>query len=197
MKTPATRCSIQRQARQLSLPGGLILLLLLCILPVQRVAAHGEGRTLHLSDVDAGSFRLTAWTVPARLRTGEIHVEMTVRSGADRPIWDHLLIQVVVRPTGSPGQPLTTLARPAGQPAGAIYEAAFVLQQPGHYRVDVTIWSAQGLRGTATFPIEVVQVTGFTKSLIYVQLLMSFMVAGWFLKEGRRVWFGKGNPTKS
>ncbi len=168
----------------------VITLLFLLLVPFAETAqAHGEDRVLQLQDVEAGPYRLTAWTAPGVLRTGEIHVETVVLTDDQVPTLD-VLVQVIVTPLAATSRPTVAIARPPQQ-SGVIQEAAFRLMQPGSYRVDVRIQGANGEQGVAGFAMEVVAVSWLTKALIYLQWIIALLAGAWLIFVAKSTWVGE------
>jgi hypothetical protein len=158
---------------------------LLLTLTTQQAEAHGNDRTLYLSDVPVGSYTLSAWTSPAVLRTGEIHVEVSLLDMDGVPVQD-ALIYVTVSPLDGMGEPLSVVAHPSH--SNLAQEAAFWLEQPGRCRIEIAVADADGGVGNTTFDVEILSVPLIVQVLIYVQIVASFIAGIWILKMGTTVW---------
>jgi hypothetical protein len=175
-----------------SLALGLIVL-------VRPAAAHGDVRVLQLAGATAGPYRLTVWTSPEILRTGEIHVEVAVEDRVGGPAGP-AVVQVTMSPLDGTGQTLTALARPGGETGRPRQEAALVVDRPGRYRVEVAVSGRSGAVGSVGFPVEVLQVPVAVRLLLYVQFAGAVVAAAWMGRMGKRIWFGgsiKGTLSNS
>jgi hypothetical protein len=161
---------------------------LLLTLTVQSAGAHGEDRTLYLSDVVVGSYTISAWTSPAVLRTGEIHIEVSLLDMNGVPVQD-ALVYVTVSPLDGMGEPLSVLAHPDHSSYSFSQEAAFWLDQPGNCRVDITVADLDGHYGNTSFDIEILSVPLAVRALLYVQIGASLIAGIWIVKVGIGVWF--------
>ena len=169
--------------------------ILLLLFSVQPLAAHGGDRMLQLSDVAAGPFRLTVWTSPSILRTGEIHVETAVIAENGVPMKDSL-VYVELTPLGWVGQTYQTYARAAVEPNAFIQEAAFKLDKPGAYQVTITAMDQADRIGRTQFEVEVIDISTPVKAGIYGLLLASLVAAVWICKQGLVIWFGGYRSNK-
>jgi hypothetical protein len=160
---------------------------LLLTLTVQSAGAHGEDRTLYLSDVLVGSYTISAWTSPAVLRTGEIHIEVSLLDMNGVPVQD-ALVYVTVSPLDGMGEPLSVLAHPDHSSYSFSQEAAFWLDQPGNCRVDITVADLDGHYGNTSFDIEILSVPLAVRALLYVQIGASLIAGIWIVKVGIAVW---------
>lgn len=167
---------------------GLIMALL--SLMARPVLAHGEDRSLQGANIAAGEFQLTVWTAPARLRTGEVHVETAVFDHNGNPD-ERCAVQVALTPLDRTGPPLTALSLPvAGAEAGR-REAAFTVTEPGRYRVETTLFDERGMAGQASFEVEIVLVPYVIQWGIYLLVGASILAGVWMLRSGVGVWFGR------
>jgi hypothetical protein len=99
----------------------ILMVTLLLTMTLQVASAHGEDRTLQLSNATAGPFRVTVWTAPGILRTGEIHVEAAV-IGVDGASLRDVLVQVDVSSLAGNAEALTAMAYPAFETNGVTQE---------------------------------------------------------------------------
>jgi hypothetical protein len=152
---------------------------------------------LQQAHVAAGAYRLTIWTAPARLRTGEIHIETIVYDGNGN-LDNKCLVRVALTPldgsgAGAPSGP-SALAYPM---SGALREAAFHVPHPGRYRVEATVFDETGKGasqggqplGAVAFEIEVTQVSPLVHFFIYLLLGASILAGAWMLRQGFAIWF--------
>lgn len=154
------------------------------------VMAHGEGRTLQQGHVPVGGYYLSIWTAPALLRTGEVHLEMSLvdQNGHPAPTAQ---IHVTLTPLERQAPPLSALAQPIAGVPGGLRTALFIVQQPGRYQVTVTVADAQGNGGTVEFVVAITQLPGVAKFVIYSQLLLALGAGGWLLHKGADIWLGR------
>lgn len=170
-----------------------LMLAFLLTLTVQAASAHGQDRTLQLSNATAGPFQVTVWTAPGLLRTGEIHVETAV-IGADGAPKRDLLVQVDVSSLDGGAEALRAIAYPAAETNGVTQEAAFMLRQAGNYEVSITLLDADGTSGQISFPVKVVRIARSVRLGIHGLMIGSILASVWMLREGVKIWFGKLTP---
>lgn len=154
------------------------------------VLAHGEDRMLQQADIAAGAFRLTVWTSPARLRTGELHVETSVLDRDGTPDMT-CVVQVSLTPVDRPGPVLAALSLPVAGAEAGLREAAFTVTEPGHYRVETTVYDEAGRAGQTAFEVEIVPVPQVVQAGIYLLLVASILAGMWMVWRGVGVWFGR------
>lgn len=167
---------------------GLIMALLSLL--ARPVLAHGEDRMLQQANIATGAFRLTVWTSPARLRTGELHVETSVLDRDGTPD-ETYVVQVSLTPVDRPGPVLAALSVPVAGAEAGLREAAFTVAEPGRYRVETTLFDETGMAGQAAFEVEITPVPHFVQVGIYLLLGASILAGVWMLWNGVDVWFGR------
>jgi cytochrome bd-type quinol oxidase subunit 1 len=134
-----------------------------------------------------GPYRLTVWSAPATLRTGEVHIATTLFT-ADGRLATSAIVQVTLTGLERQDPPLSALVYPVpGGPIG-MGEAAFVVKEPGRYRVAVTVISETGEQGTMTFTVTIGRVPIFIKVMLTALLVFSLLLGLWLLRQGLRVW---------
>jgi hypothetical protein len=151
---------------------------------MQPAEAHGNDRTIYLSNVPVGSYTLDVWTSPAVLRAGEIHVEIALFDQGGEPV-QNALAYVTMTPLDGMGEPSSVLAY---RTEGASQEAAFRVDQPGRCRVEIRIAGVDGEQGHAAFEVEVIRVPTLIQALFYIQILASLVAGIWIMKMGIIVW---------
>lgn len=151
--------------------------------------AHGEDRFLQEANLAVGAYRLTLWTAPARLRTGEMHVEMTLFGPNGRPD-QRSAAHVTLTPLDQVGPTLATFSIPVAGAEDGLREAAFHVAQPGRYRVETTIYNEDGAAGKAAFEVTISRVPRWIKLSIYGLLGASLIAGAWMLRKGIDVWYG-------
>lgn len=164
--------------------------LLLLVCAVKPVLAHGEGRTLQQGHVPVGAYYLTIWTAPAILRTGEVHLDLSLLDHSGHPA-PTAQIYVTLTPLERQAPPLSALAQTVAGVPGGLRTALFTVQQPGRYQVTVTVTDTQGNGGTVEFVVAITQLPGVAKFVIYSQLLLALGAGGWLLNKGADIWFGR------
>ena len=118
----------------------------LCLLlfgTVKPVLAHGEGRTLQRGHVPVGAYYLSIWTAPAILRTGEVHLEMSLSDQSGHPARAAQIL-VTLTPLERQAPPLSAPAPIVDGVDGGLHTAVFKIEQPGRYQVAVTVTDEQG-----------------------------------------------------
>lgn len=167
-----------------------LVLAFLLTMTIQVASAHGQDRTLQLSNATAGPFQVTVWTAPGVLRAGEIHVEAAVIGADGAPVRD-VLVQVDVLSSDGETVALTTTAYPAVETNGITQEAAFILRDAGDYKVIVTILGADGSSGQAAFPVEVIRVANAIRLGLHSLMFASVLTSVWMIREGIKIWSGQ------
>jgi hypothetical protein len=167
---------------------GLIMALLSLL--AQPVLAHGEDRMLQGANIAAGAFQLTVWTAPARLRTGEVHVETAVFDRNGNPD-ERCAVQVTLTPLDRTGPRFSALALPVMGAEAGLREAAFTVTEPGRYRVETTVFDEAGRAGQTTFDVEIASVPQVIQVGIYLLLGLSILAGVWMVWRGVELWFGR------
>jgi hypothetical protein len=164
-------------------------LAILLILPVRPVLAHANDRTLQGESLKAGPYRLTVWTAPSRLRTGEIHVETIVFDQAGN-VDKKCAVFVALKPLDPELAEYSVLSTPIAGASEGIREARFKVNDPGLYRVEATVVDGTGTGGEVTFQVEVIRVSFLVRFFIYLLLGASALASLWIVAKGLEVWFG-------
>lgn len=151
------------------------------------VLAHGIDRTLQQPDVAVGPYRLTIWTAPSRLHTGNIHVETALVSAAGETVHT-AAVYVTVMPAGQAAAVQSAVGYPVQNAGQIIHEAALRIDEPGRYRIEVTVVDGAGVSGRTAFEVEVRRVALLTKFLIYLQIVAALLTGFWLVRQGLRVW---------
>ncbi|MEZ4735096.1 MAG: hypothetical protein R3E79_48995 [Caldilineaceae bacterium] len=168
----------------------LVCAFMLLVSADEPVLAHGDGRTLQRGHMAVGAYYLTIWTAPAILRTGEVHVEMSLvdQNGHPAPTTQ---IHVTLTALERQAPPLSAPAQTVAGVPGGLRTAPFIVQQPGRYQVTVTVTDTQGNGGTVAFVVAITQLPGVAKFVIYSQLFLALGAGGWLLNKGADIWFGR------
>jgi hypothetical protein len=172
----------------------LLCTLWLLVGPAAPVGAHGGNRTLQLMNTAAGSYRLTIWTAPSILRTGEIHVEVAASDSSGQPLQTGL-VHVEVIPSTQTESLQSALALPVAETKGTLREAKLLVEKPGLYQIAVTVVDELGAEGRVSFDVEVVQVPQGIQLLIYALLCVTLAAGFWLLKEGFGIWSQRKHRT--
>lgn len=154
------------------------------------VLAHGEDRMLQQANIAAGAFRLTVWTAPARLRTGELHIETSVVDRDGTPD-ETCVVQVSLTPVDRPGPVLAALSLPVAGAEAGLREAAFTVTEPGRYRVEATLFDKAGIAGQTAFEVEVTPVPYGVQLGISGLLIASILAGVWMARQGVALWLGR------
>lgn len=163
--------------------------LLLIVGQTEPVLAHANDRALQGENIAAGPYLLTVWTAPARLRTGEIHVETMVFDREGNPD-RKCAVYVTLTPLGSALPALNVLSVPLSGVMEGVRQAAFHITQPGRYQVEAAVVDGTGEGGRAIFEVEIIQVPAVVHVLIYLLMAGSIVVGIWMLRRGITLWFG-------
>jgi hypothetical protein len=173
---------------------GVLALLLLG--PAKAALAHAGERTLQQANVSAGPYRLTLWTAPAQLHTGEFHVESIVFDHNGN-LEENCLVHVVLTPLDRPDPALTVLSTPMDGFMDGLQEATFHIAHPGRYQVEATVLDEQGVGGRVAFEVEIIHVSRLVQLLISLVLGASILAGVWMLAKGVDIWFDRLGPSIS
>lgn len=153
------------------------------------VLAHGDGRTLQCAHVAVGAYYLTIWTAPTILRMGEVHVEAMLFDQSGRPAQSGL-IHVALTPLERQAPPLSALAYPTTEGQRGLWQAALQVEEPGLYRVAVTVLDETETGGAVAFDVAIKRIPRAIQGGIYLLLLSSGLAGVWLFKKGIGIWFG-------
>jgi hypothetical protein len=147
----------------------LIVLLALSFAVSAQVAwAHGGG-VPQLTNVQAGPYRVSAWTQPDPIRMGEVHVSVAVSeslgSGAtEREAGDLVLdatVRVQMQPMDQAGETLVAYATRENAVNKLFYEADLDLPAEGRWQVVIWVEGPTGA-GSASFDVEALPPSAFS-----------------------------------
>ena len=175
--------------RHLKKPVFLILLVIAVILMIQpaRISAHNGGEP-RLVDVEAGDFRLSVWTLPVPLETGELNFIVFVAESstedenafvrANTPVLD-ANIQLIIEPNDG-GEPLVVKPDHERATNKLFYESYFDLVEEGNYTALVSVESG-GRSGEAEFSFELAQGLIEINWFRYSGIAVLVVAVGWFI----------------
>lgn len=144
-------------------------------------SAHGEGGLLRVQNQLLGTSYLHVWTSPAIPRPGKIHVETLVTDEALQPLGQQRTV-ITLLPLSGDSEPQRVVA---GTVAGAAHqEAAFLIEQPGDYQVEITVLATAGQGGRHRFDMQVVDVHDGVKVALQGILLLIAGIGLWLLGQG-------------
>ncbi len=166
-----------------------VLMALLSLL-AQPVLAHGDDRTLQQANIAVGEFQLTIWSAPARLRTGEIHIETFVLDRNGKPD-ERCVVWVLLTPLDRTGPTLDAPSIPMASVGAGMGEASFTVAEPGRYRVEAVIFDETGAVGQTALEVEIIRIPLIIQGGIYLLVGASILTAVWMLKNGISLWFGR------
>jgi hypothetical protein len=109
---------------------------------------------MQLAAVQAGPYKITAWTSPDPARVGEVHVAVAVTLAEDAsPVLD-AEVSVILNPLGD-GSPISAPATTDNSENKFLYEAIVLTEEGGTYETIISIVGSDGARGDASFELEI------------------------------------------
>ncbi|HXF60450.1 MAG TPA: hypothetical protein VNK95_02465 [Caldilineaceae bacterium] len=162
-----------------------------CILATSQARAHGGTGLYIIRGVAAGPYLVHVWAAPGVPRTGEIHIDTALFERSGQPALAPLVHVTLTRQDGD-ATPLTALAGPPDPQYPYPRSAAFWLDTPGVYHVQVAIADAAGPAGAVTAGVRVQQVAWWVKAAIIVLWLLSAGCGLWLLVQTRAFWRSRG-----
>ena len=170
----------------------LLVIGILLILHPNPAAAHNGGEP-RLVDVEAGDFRLSVWTLPVPLETGELNFIVFVSESstedenafirANTPVLD-ANIELFIEPEGG-GERLVVNPDHELATNKLFYETYFDLLEPGRYTAFVSVES-DGKRGEAEFSFELAQGSIEINWFRYSGIAVLCVAVGWFIWQVRQ-----------
>ncbi|MFT5195631.1 MAG: hypothetical protein ACI9EW_000062 [Cellvibrionaceae bacterium] len=169
--------------------GGIFLLIigLMLVAPSGQVFGHNGGEP-RLVDIEAGDFRLSVWSLPVPLVTGEQNFIVFVAESsiadensfvrANTPVLDANIELVVQADEG--GEPFVIKPDHERATNKLFYETYFILDDPGSYTGIVSV-EADGKMGEAGFSFEVAQGTIEINWLRYSGFAVLAVAIAWFV----------------
>ena len=132
--------------------GQVVYCLLLCLLFVQTLWAHGGG-ILQIGSQPAGPFNVSVWTSPTRLEAEEtVHITVGVADEAEAPVLDAaVIVELTSLETGEIWTAQATTEQATNK---LFYEADMRLGANGRYTMTIQIKNEQGT-GETSFALEI------------------------------------------
>ena len=168
-----------------------LLLAVACILATSQARAHGGTGLYVIRGAVAGPYTVHVWTAPGVPRTGEVHVDTALFDQSGQPALAPL-VQVSVTRLDGDMTPLTALAGPPDPQFPYPRSAAFWLDTPGVYHIQVAIADLAGPVGTVATNVRVQQVAWWVKAAILSLWLLSASCGLWLLVQTRAFWRSRG-----
>lgn len=172
---------------------GLALTLTLVARPAQ---AHGGG-TPQLAIVEAGPYRVSAWTQPDPVRVGQLHVTVAVfeapapgaREGETGPLVLDAQVQVKLEPLDHAGETLTAQATRSNALNKLFYETDLELPSQGQWHAVIDVQGPAGA-GSADFQIQALPPSRFGSLGTFVWAVLGGLglllaVVVWWSRSGR------------
>jgi hypothetical protein len=130
-----------------------LFLLVICLLPLQPVLAHGGGE-LQISNAPVGQYQVSVWNNPPTARAEQtIHVTVGIaRADTGEPVLDAAVSVTILNESG---EPLVTAAATTEQSVNRLfYEADLDGVPAGSYEMQVEVTGSEG-SGVLSFPLVV------------------------------------------
>lgn len=130
-----------------------LLLLMLCLLPLPTVQAHGGGE-LQIGNAPVGNYLVSIWVNPPTARAGEaIHVTVGIaQASTGEPVLDAAVDVLIL---DGQGEPVAAAAATTEQSVNRLfYEADLEDVRSGEYEMQITVTGRDG-RGDLSFPLAV------------------------------------------
>lgn len=161
-------------------------------LPGSKVSAHGIGSYL-IRGAETGSYRVHVWNSPAVFRIGSMHLDTAVFDATGKPA---LSTMVFLKMTPLEGDtPLNIMSGPPGETYPYMRGAAFSVDTPGDYRLEIQVIDSAGSVGSTSATIKVQTVgTSFKLAIVAV----GTVVGGcglWLLYQASIFWI-KSTPSR-
>lgn len=167
----------------------IVLCMIFAILP-SAASGHNGGEP-RLVDVEAGDFRLSIWSLPVPLETGEVNFIAFVAESSEQgefvransPVLD-ANIELTIVPVGGGD---SIVIKPGHEAATnkLFYESYFELLDPGEYTATISVES-EGKTGEADFTFEIaagpIEINWFR----YSSLALVAVAIGWFIWQVRQ-----------
>ena len=173
----------------------LLLILFLTLGIVSPVMAHGDGEKLEISYVPIGPYKISAWSLPGVLRTGEVHFATAVVDDNLEPVTD-CDIKIQLTPLDENGSPLLLQTRAPIPETLFRHEIEEDIYEPGRYQVTVLLTDPKGNEGQTSFEVEIIEIPLYIKIPLFAS--MAFVaVVGLMLVQKGIVLFGLWQPKKA
>jgi len=157
------------------------------------LASSHNGGEPRLVDVKAGDFRLSVWTLPVPLETGELNFIVFVAESstadensfvrANTPVLD-AEIELIIEPDS--GDELLKIKPDHERATNKLFYETYVdLNESGSYTGIVSVTSDDGKTGEASFSFVVAQGITEINWLRYSGFALLFVAVGWFVWQLR------------
>lgn len=130
----------------------LLVVLVLASMPAP-AAAHGGG-VPRLVNASAGPYRVSAWTQPDPVRTGDLHVTIAVSDPVSGAPVLNTAVEAAVTRSGFAGEPAFTPAPRGFSPNKLFHEIDLEIAAKGSYQVTVRV-KGPGGSGQNRFELDV------------------------------------------
>ncbi len=159
---------------------GRVPVLLACVLvPALSAPVLANGGTVRISEAPVGPWRVTVYSSPTPLRTGEVDVSVLIQDSADRVL--DVPVAVAARPIGFEAPTIRRRAT-RRQATNKLFKAAkFDVETPGEWEFVVRVGPAAEVRGgEVSFRAPVARSTLLDRPYLLATLvLLPVAVFGW------------------
>lgn len=173
------------------IPIVVAVLALVFIVSPRSVLSHNGGEP-RIVDVEAGDFRLSVWTLPVPLQTGDLNfIVYAAESSAQgefvrstSPVLD-ANIELIIEPIEG-GSPIVIRPNHGEATNNLFYESYFELLEPGEYNAIVSVESNDGRTGEAGFSFVLAKGALDINWFQYSGYALIAVVLGWFVWQIRQ-----------
>jgi hypothetical protein len=151
------------------------------------VSAHGAGGYYLLRGVPAGPYTIHVWTAPGLLRTGAVHVDTAVFDATGAPAL-LTLVRVTLTPMDGSAPPISVAAAPPLEAYPHTRDAAFWLETPGAYRLEIAVSDFSGASGDMAVDVNVQAIGWPAKAALAALGLLSAGCGVWLLVQTKSFW---------
>ena len=167
----------------------ILLLTIALILASSTSQAHGGGGFYLLRGISIAPYSVHVWTSPGILRTGDVHIDTSVFDSNGAPV-PGVLVRVRFIPLDSETLPQVALAGAPDRDYPFSRGAAFRLDTPGQYRLEVSISDSNGVAGATHTDVEVTKVGWPFKAALILLFIGTMMAGAWLVYQTRVFWVG-------
>jgi hypothetical protein len=151
------------------------------------VSAHGAAGYYLLRGVQAGPYLIHVWTSPGLLRTGAVHVDTAVFDATGAPAL-LTLVRVTLTPLDGSAPPTSVTAAPPLEAYPHTHDAAFWLETPGVYRLEIAVSDFASASGVMAMDVNVQAIGWPAKLAIAVLGILSASCGVWLLVQTKSFW---------
>ena len=166
----------------------IMLLTLALMLASSTSQAHGGGFYL-IRGTQLPPYVILVWTSPGILRTGDVHIDTSVFDEQGTPA-SGVLVQARFIPLDNESVPQTALAGAPAVDYPYSRDAAFRLETPGRYRLEISVSDSSGGSGTTHIDVDVATIGWSVKLAIIIVLMASMLAGAWLVYQTRAFWVG-------